>query len=320
MAVAVERPPEPLNPDGRQRRVGIEIEFGGIGVADAAAIVQNLYGGTIREVTRHRLEVVATRFGDFRVEIDSHYVHRKRAAGERLVGRMKAALADVAGDIAGRWLPVEIAAPPVEIDDLAAINQMVSGLRARHAAGTRSRMMYTLDLQLNPDVPSTEPDSLTRHLQAYLALSPWLRTSIDVDVTRRLLPFVRPFPEPYVRKVLAADYHPDLRGLVADYLTANPTRFRELDLLPLFAWLAPEQYDAAGADRLVKPRPTFHYRLPDSRVDDPSWGGVIEEWNRWVQVERLAADRAQLADACRARLEMPPADSWTERVRDALRS
>jgi hypothetical protein len=319
MTAAVERPPEPLNPEGRPRRVGIEIEFGVIGVADAAAMVHELYGGTIREVGRHRLEVAATRFGDFRIEVDSHYVHGTPGNGETLVGRMKAVLADVTGDIAGRWLPVEIAAPPVQLDDLAAIDRMVSGLRARRAAGTGSKRIYTFDLQLNPDVPSIEPDSLRRHLQAYLVLSPWLRARIDVDATRRLLPFVRPFPEPYARKVLADDYRPDLHGLVADYIAANPSRFRELDLLPLFAWLVPAQYYAAGADPMVKPRPAFHYRLPDSRVDDPSWGGVIEEWNRWVVVERLAADQGRLAEACRAHLEAGQAGSWKERLRAALK-
>ena len=84
MPAAIERPPEPLNPQRRPRRVGIEIEFGGIGVGDAAAMVQELYGGTIREVSRHRLEVAATRFGDFRVEIDSHYVHGAAVDGGTL--------------------------------------------------------------------------------------------------------------------------------------------------------------------------------------------------------------------------------------------
>jgi hypothetical protein len=37
----------------------------------------------------------------------------------------------------------------------------------------------------------------------------------------------------------------------------------------------------------IKARPTFHYRLPDSRVDDPKWSFACE-WNRWVEVERLA--------------------------------
>ena len=169
-------------------------------------------------------------------------------------------------------------------------------------------------------MPSIEPDSLRRHLQAYLVLSPWLRASIDVDATRRLLPFVRPFPEAYVRKVLAADYRPDLHGLVADYLAANPTRFRELDLLPLFAYLVPEQYYATPADPLVKPRPAFHYRLPDSRVDDAVLG------RRDRGVEPLAGGRAA-GGGSRAVWRRPaarisrrrPAGGWMERLRDALK-
>jgi hypothetical protein len=45
---------------------------------------------------------------------------------------------------------------------------------------------------------------------------------------------------------------------------------------------------------------------------------VIGEWNRWVLVERLAADATRLAAACRAHLEALPAGSWKERLREAL--
>jgi hypothetical protein len=40
----------------------------------------------------------------------------------------------------------------------------------------------------------------------------------------------------------------------------------------------------------VRPRPAFHYRLPNCRVDDPSWR-VAREWNYWIAIEELAADR-----------------------------
>ncbi|OBX33760.1 putative amidoligase enzyme [Halomonas elongata] len=40
--------------------------------------------------------------------------------------------------------------------------------------------------------------------------------------------------------MLDPDYQPDLRTLIDDYLEYNPTRNRELDLLPLFAYLDPE--------------------------------------------------------------------------------
>jgi hypothetical protein len=42
-------------------------------------------------------------------------------------------------------------------------------------------------------------------------------------------------------------------------------------------------------DPLVKPRPTWHWRLPDSRVGAPGWS-ILPAWERWVEVERLASD------------------------------
>ena len=40
-------------------------------------------------------------------------------------------------------------------------------------------------------------------------------------------------------------------------------------------------------------RPTFHYRLPNCRVDEPDWR-IAHEWNAWVTVEALAADEDAL--------------------------
>jgi hypothetical protein len=43
----------------------------------------------------------------------------------------------------------------------------------------------------------------------------------------------------------------------------------------------------------VRARPTFHYRLPNCDIDEVTWSPA-QEWNRWVFVERLGADRTQL--------------------------
>jgi hypothetical protein len=57
---------------------------------------------------------------------------------------------------------------------------------------------------------------------------------------------------------------------------------------------------------LVKPRPTFHYRLPDCRIDEPGWRPSVD-WNRWVAVERLAEDPERLGELAADRLaEVPP--------------
>ena len=38
----------------------------------------------------------------------------------------------------------------------------------------------------------------------------------------------------------------------------------------------------------MSPRPAYHYRLPNCRIDEPGWS-IAAEWGRWVLVERLAA-------------------------------
>ena len=68
-----------------------------------------------------------------------------------------------------------------------------------------------------------------------------------------------------------------------------------LDLLPLFADIDKELIFSYPVETdLVKARPTFHYRLPNSMVDDPGWN-IAADWNKWVEVERLAGDEARLS-------------------------
>ena len=85
-------------------------------------------------------------------------------------------------------------------------------------------------------------------------------------------------------------------GLVStidDYLAFNPTRNRDLDMLPLLLHLDGARVRAALPNEKINGRPAFHYRLPDARVSDPGWS-VAPDWNRWVAVERLASDRERL--------------------------
>ena len=315
-------PPILQTDDGRPRRVGVEIEFTGVDTEAAAGLVQTLFGGAIETLDKHRLAVRQTRFGDFEVELDASFAHpttSEGGAGEDEAGlssELEAKLRATVGDLASVWLPIEIVGPPVPLRDLPAFDDLVAALRAHHAEGTRASPLYGFGVQLNPEVASTHADDILRHLKAYLVLSPWLRQEIDVDPTRRLLPFADPFPEAYVRAVLSADYGPSLAQLIDDYLDANPTRNRELDLLPLFAHVDDARVRRRVPDPRIKARPTFHYRLPNSSIDDPNWGGIVSEWNRWVEVERLASDQARLCAAAVDRLAGldAPGRSWRESI------
>ena len=132
---------------------------------------------------------------------------------------------------------------------------------------------------------------------------PWL-TSVVLrpNISRRVLRFIAPYPAAYERLVLREDYQPSLPQLIDDYLEHNPTRNRGLDLLPLFAHLDGPRVQRVVDDERVSARPTFHFRMPDSRVDDPSFR-ITEPWRAWLEVERLACDPERLAAQSRAALE-----------------
>jgi hypothetical protein len=135
-------------------------------------------------------------------------------------------------------------------------------------------------------------------------------------------PYIRPFPEVYRRKILEVAYRPTWEEFVDDYVKDNPTRNRPLDVLPLFAHLRREMVEAAVDDSNVKARPTFHYRLPNCEIDRADWSPA-SAWNRWVLVERLAADtdrRRHMADAYLDMVQLPfltQGRRWARETRDA---
>lgn len=302
------QPPRMLGPEGKPRRVGVELEFAAISAHHGAKLVQSLFGGTIREEDPHRFYVSATQYGEFVCELDSQYVHAaaddeqwetvSEGAKELLI-KFRAEFRRLLGDISAYVVPCEIACPPITLEDLPAVETLVAALRDAGASSTRENPLYAFGAQLNPDIASTDASYLTAMLKAYLLLSDWLRAVINMDTTRRITAFADPFPKPYVMQVLDPDYAPDLPTLIDDYLAANPTRNRELDMLPLFSYLDPERVRAAIDNPLIKPRPTFHYRLPDSRLSEPGWGMLLE-WNRWCLVEKLAERPELMAEMSKA--------------------
>ena len=286
-------PPETRTRAGDTRRVGIEIEFATITAADGARIVQGMFGGTIAEEDAHRFHIEGTDLGDFTCELDTQHAHKPYGAtGE--MSDFQTEMRRLFGEISSLVMPCEIVCPPVAWGAIGRIEALVQALSAAGAVGTRASPFYAFGVQLNPELADTgDTDAITATLKAYLLLSGWLRGVMGLDLTRRAVSFADPFPKPYVARVLAADYWPDQAALIDDYLAANPTRNRELDCLPLFTHLDPDRVGAVLQDGRIKARPTWHYRLPDANLGEPDWSLCLE-WNRWVVVERLAADRALL--------------------------
>lgn len=288
--------PDPLNPDGELRRVGIELEMAGISLEAIASAIVELFGGELRADSPFEQHVTGTRLGDFGLELDSDLLKRREYLDylEKMGVEVDRdaephALETALSQMAGLVVPHEVVAPPVPHDALPELDRLRQRLQQAGAKGTHDSLFYAFGLQINLELAHLDATSILHHLQAFLVLYDWLLEHSQSDLSRRLTPFVDPFPETYARLILQPDYAPDLEGLIADYLIHNPTRNRPLDLLPLFDHLAPEQIEAAPVEHhLIHARPTFHYRLPDCRIDEPQWDLNLP-WAGWVAVERLTA-------------------------------
>lgn len=302
-------PPRNYNFEGNRRRAGVEIEFAAVSPSRVATRVAKLYGGTAEQEDPHRFHIRGTRLGNFLVELDTQYAHR--APGEvgpsasGLQGLMETfsnAMRELYGDLGSLVIPYEVVCPPIDVEQLPELEALLLALREEGAQGTRDNLLHAFGVQFNPDIATRDPQWILAVLKAEILLSEWLRSIISVDMARRILAFADPFPKAYIHIILKDEYWPDIDQLIEDYLIYNPTRNRELDMLPLFLWLDADRVRRKIPDKLVKPRPTFHYRLPDANIRESRWSLTLE-WNRWCVVERLAEDREILSEMGKSYLE-----------------
>ncbi len=293
-------PPQLMGETGEVRRVGIEIEFAARDARQIADTVATLYGGSWEKENDHRYRIPGTPFGTFTVELDTQYAHPASPRRDPdnpldswLEWEMDKFVHSVVGHVGKALVPYEIVTPPIPVDRLGEMNQLFDALLELGAKGTDEHPFYAFGLHLNPEAPELSAESILNHLRAFIVLSDWLHKMMDIDLARKLSPYIKVFPREYAQKILPPDYQPELSELIDDYLEFNPTRNRELDLVPLFLHIDRDRVQAKLDDGLSSSRPTYHYRLPDCRLNDANWS-LAREWNFWVEVERLAVDRERL--------------------------
>lgn len=314
--------------DGSPRRVGVEIELQGIDIEDLAALTAATLGGEVTPVSAVEFDIEVPEQGDYRVEVDFALLkelarERRRAVPEGGEGLMDFAV-DLLNDVSSVTVPCEIVAPPIAMEAVAEpMDALVRALREAGAKGTRHSLLYAFGVHLNVEPPDLEAATIARYLRAFVCLYDWIVDEGEVDLSRRLSPYIKPYDRAYDLLVADPEYAPDWPTLIDDYLEYNPTRDRALDMLPMFAHMDEERVRATVDDALVKARPAFHYRLANSCVDEPDWT-IANPWNRWMEIERLAAggrDLATLASAFardRSRMLRTVDNRWASEVREWL--
>lgn len=286
------------------RKVGVELEFGGLDLPVILQRVQDAVGGRIEQKSAYEGAVVGTSVGDVRAELDASLFRNFKLRGllrnlalDQIEGSLEERVERAMATEARRFVPFEVVFEPIPFSLIGDLEAVRESLR-RGAEGTGVSVFNAFGLHFNPDLPDIGPESLLRYLRAFLCRYPSLLKRHDVDTTRRISPFIDPFPRDYASAVLQTEYTPDSAALIDDYIAANPTRNRPLDLLPALAWLDEERVRHHLPDEKIGRRPALHYRLPDCRIDDPDWR-ISHEWRHWLAIEDLAASPSNLHHAAR---------------------
>lgn len=291
------QPPHLRTPEGKERRVGVELEFTGLEFDAITAAVSEIYGGRVERKGAFARVVRDTKVGDFTVEIDATILQNgtyQKALNffgiETEASDKTSRLESLIEQVSATVIPYEIVAPPIALSDLPSLEALRESLRKRGAEGTDAAIHFAFGLHINPEIPVDDPAALTPYLRAFLLLTEWLKWREDIDFTRKLTPFIRDFPDRYKRLVLDPDYRPRTPRFIDDYLDANPTRNRTLDMLPVLAWFDEKRVrNRIDPEQKLNIRPTFHYRLPNCRIDDPNWR-IAHSWNGWSMVERMVEE------------------------------
>ena len=273
--------PQPLNAKGEARRVGVEIELGGLDEARVAALVAERLDGRAEQEDSHIWAVSGSDIGDVAVYLD---IFLRKA--------QKSRLRDLALDLGREVVPVEIVTEPIDMEGLARLEDLRDALRDAGALGSGAGLVFGFGVHFNIEVASGEDADTMRPLLAYALIEDWLRSAYPIDESRRLLPFTDPYPTEFVRTLIGAGPGAARDLVTGLYLELTPSRNRGLDMLPLLAHFDEARIAAAISDK-TSARPAFHFRLPDCRIDEADWT-LAGEWWRWVAVERVARDDALL--------------------------
>lgn len=288
-------PPQRLTADGRERRVGVEVELSGLSYESLVAWTAHYLGGEPRHRAYYET-LVTTADGEYLIELDSAQV--KALDEEDLdlpepLAQIRDGAMDLIEAAAERIVPLEVVSPPLPLSRLWVMEALCDALRERGALGSRHAIYFAFGCQLNPELPALDADTILAYMRAFAGLYPWLRERQQPDLSRKFTFYIEPWPRRYLEVLTAPDYRPDIDQLVADYLRFNPTRNRALDMMPLWAHLRPDALRRIPRDARIKARPTLHYRLPDCDIDNPDWH-FSRVWNDWLAVEAMVANPSLL--------------------------
>lgn len=285
--------PVPETAKGKPRRVGVEVEFAGLDESEVARVLSEVLGGEIERSGPYHYSLCGTEIGDMTVELDTAL---RKKSDRRLVQEGL--------DLARGIIPVEVITAPITATALPRLDAAISALRDAGAKGSGQGAFYGFGVHLNPEIAGETHPLTPATIRSYGLIEEHLRAEDRIDGTRRLLPFVDRWPAALIDGLASAG-NATLRDLMVLYARHTTSRNHGLDLLPLFRHIDERNFHrlfGTGDGGTTNARPTFHFRLPDSRIDEQDWS-LLFAWRDWHLIETVAADDALLHRLAQARLQ-----------------
>jgi hypothetical protein len=304
----------------------VEVEFIGPDIAEAVEVLKVALEAEHEAISDHE-HLLHSPLNDqpFRLEVDFEWLMTLSREKDQEHSALKELAVEVLDAASSLAVPLELVTPPLPFEEISLVERLVDALETIDAVGSQDSWAYAFGTHFNPGLEDLSAANIKRHIQAFVCLYEWLKMKDHVDLSRQISPYVRAYPIEYEKLVLQADYEPSISQLIDDYLQHNDTRNRALDMLPMFAHIDEDRVRAIVSDTKVKARPTFHYRLPNSRVGDPDWS-VLDAWDNWLLVEKLAANDTALKRLLLARLNflqhksmLEGKNKWLEQCEAAVR-
>jgi hypothetical protein len=298
-------PPITTNPNNEERKAGFEIEFTGLRPKDTALVIKKLFSGEIEEISEYEVIVKDTIYGKFSIYIDSIYL---RSTSNKYIFKEKDLLKELIYSISELVVPYEVVTPPFAFSKLEEVEKLRLELKKCGAVGTSASILYAFGMHINIETFSFKAKDLLNILRAFVLMQDWIKEKIKVDLTRKLSWFIEPFDKKYIDFILSKEYNPTLDELIDDYISYNPTRNRALDMLPLFIFLRPNIKEKLPPQK-ISPRPAFHYRLPNSKIDEDEWS-IAKEFNIWSLVEKASLNHKMLDELIDDYFEFSNSPFW----------
>ncbi len=274
-------PPVLYRDDGSERRVGFEIELSHLSVDQTVEIIQQCYDAIIDPTSKVE-KSIHTEFGEFKVEMDWQFLKEKAKNNNDNKIDWLSPLVYFSSKI----VPLEVVCPPIKISELSKLDKLVTKLRQHGATGTQESIIAAYGVHVNTELPRLDSNTILSYLKAFSILQWWLAKTHKIDFSRKLTPYINLYPNEYTLTILKKDTC-SIDELFDDYLKLNATRNRALDLLPLLAHLNKNKVNESIDDERIRPRPAFHYRMPNSNINKENWN-LSKPWNIWCIVEKLA--------------------------------